>query len=114
MHSWSRTGKIQTFECAGLAPVVDIGEVGARPVGITAGQPLVRSERLTLVVVVARRAVRPAEGAAGPRQQELEPGFLRVLRHLDRGEAAVQGVPNLVAIVLAESTRLCGTFEIRL
>src|SRR5215469_11959454 len=83
--------ELQAVERAGRAPLVDVGEVGAGAVGVAVAEE--RARGLALVVVVARRAVRPADHAARSGQQERDPRVLGVPRRLDRAEPQVQGVP---------------------
>src|SRR5215469_4888815 len=73
----------QPLEFSGTPPAIDIFEVGRRAGGIADGISRSGSGILALIVVVARRAIRRADHAAGARQQEFDPAVLGLARDLD-------------------------------
>src|ERR1700747_3014816 len=89
---WRGLAELEAVEGAGGAPLIDVGEVGAGAVGVAVAEELTRV--LALVVVVARRAVRSADHAARPGQQQLDPRRLGIWRRLDGAEPAVGRVPD--------------------
>src|SRR6266702_965227 len=90
---WRGLPELEAVEGAGGAPLLDVGEVSAGAVGVAAAEE--RGARvLALVVVVARGAVRSADHAARPGQQQVHPRRLGVGRRLDRAEPALHRVPD--------------------
>src|SRR5258708_16547058 len=86
--------ELQTFELAGVAPRIDVFEVGHRARGIADVETRRRTRLSPLIVVIAGRAVGRADHPAGARQQQLDPAVLGLSGHFDFLEAVVQRMPD--------------------
>ena len=90
-----RLREVQAREVALLAPLVEVLEVGHGALRVAEEPVTADAARMAFVVVVAGGAVGGADHAqAGRRQQQLHPGVLRLLGHLDLTMATVEGVPH--------------------
>jgi len=96
--------ELQAFERTGPAPVVDVGEVGTGSERVAA--PEERTRVLALVVVIARRAVRSADDAARPGQQQLDPRVLCVLRRSIVPKPLSRACPIVAGSVIITSAQV--------